>query len=138
MSEVAKRVLVAEDNPSFAHVISFVLRKAGFEMTLARNGNEAWENAQDGDFDIIVLDNKMPGMTGVELCQRLRSLPRHYETPIVMVTSCQLDLDVERLERQFHVAAVLPKPYSPRELIRTIERFLLPDRARPPAGQRSL
>ena len=124
MQPMSKRVLVAEDNLGLAHVLQFNLQQGGFDVTVAHNGGEAWEFAQREKFDVVITDHEMPLMTGVELCTRLRELPDYENTPIVMVTARQLELDTNSIVQRLRVAAIMPKPYSTRELLNTVEKLL--------------
>ena len=117
-------LLIAEDNPALGVVVQFNLERAGFKVTLAENGCEAWDLAQARDFQLVITDQQMPGMTGVELCQRLRGHPRYSQTPIIMLTAKGLELKLNDLKEQLRIAAVLPKPFSPRELIQKVTECL--------------
>lgn len=123
MSQPIRTALVAEDNSALSRVISFALRRAGFQTTVAINGDEAWEAAQVASFDLIVTDYQMPGLTGVELAARIRDLPNFAETPIVLLTAKALELNAEQLRDQYGVAAVLTKPFSPSELAELVNRL---------------
>jgi two-component system chemotaxis response regulator CheY len=124
MSNAAKTALVAEDNPGLAHVLRFKLGQLGLDVTLARDGDQAWLYAQERAFDLVVTDEQMPGLNGSELLARMRELPQYENTPFVMVTAKALELDVQRLELELRLAAVFAKPYSPMRLTATIERLL--------------
>ncbi len=121
MTADRKRVLVAEDNPGLARVLVFTLERSGYDVTLCRDGNAAWLALQHDTFDIMITDYQMPGITGEELCRKLRGLEQHTEMPIVMVTGRELELDVKRLSAELNLAAVYPKPYSPRNLMGLIQ-----------------
>ena len=124
MPSMSKRVLVAEDNLALAHVLQFNLERHGFDVAVAHDGREAWEIAQREKFDIVITDHEMPQMTGIELCARLREMPDFESIPIVMVTARALELDVTTLQQQPGLAAIMPKPYSPKELMNTVEKLL--------------
>lgn len=124
MTDSPKRALVAEDNPGLAHVLRFKLGQMGLDVTVARDGQQAWEEAQDESFDLVVTDQQMPGMLGTELLSRLRQMPEYNDTPFVMVTAKALELDIRRLENQLQIAAVFSKPYSPMKLAATVERLM--------------
>lgn len=124
MSKSLKRVLVVEDNVALREVVRFNLLQAGFEVVVARNGQEAWVMLQQWSFDMVVTDQQMPVMTGYELCQRMRQDPRHLSTPIVMLTAKGFELDAARLRDELGIQDVIVKPFSPRGLVRTIETFL--------------
>ena len=124
MPSTSKRVLVAEDNLALAHVLQFNLERNGFDVTVAHDGSEAWELSQRETFDVVVTDHEMPKMTGIELCERLRELPEYKSTPFVMVTARALELDIAALQQRLGLAAIMPKPYSPEELLNTVEKLL--------------
>lgn len=124
MPSTSKRVLVAEDNLALAHVLQFNLERNGFDVTVALDGGEAWEIAQRERFDVVITDHEMPRMTGIELCTRLRELPEYESTPVMMVTARALELDVKELQQQPGLAVIMSKPFSPEELLNTVEKLL--------------
>src|SRR5205807_8450115 len=81
------RVIVADDNEKDRLLLQYVLRKWGFEVCLASDGLEAWELLQSEDVPTIaILDWVMPKLTGIDLCQKIRSVPGRHYTYIVVVT----------------------------------------------------
>ncbi len=122
--EAKKKILVAEDNLALADVMRFNIERAGFEVTVAHNGREAYELTQNVQFDLVLTDHQMPELTGVELCQRLREDERYARTPVIMVTAKGLELDLARLQDELGVTAALAKPFSPIEMIHQIEDCL--------------
>lgn len=124
MDENTKRVLVAEDNAGLAHVMSFNLRTLGLEVAVAINGHKAWEMAQAEAYDLVVTDHEMPGLTGIELCTRLRQLPAYAKTPIIMVTARELELDTSGLRETLSIAAIFSKPYSPARIKEKVDELL--------------
>ena len=105
--------LVADDNAALARVISFTLKKNGFDVRQAANGAEAWELAQEENFDLVVTDQQMPEMTGLELTARLRESEAHRNTPIVLLTAKGMELDADRIREEHGVTEMLIKPFSP-------------------------
>jgi PAS domain S-box-containing protein len=90
------RVLVVEDSPTQAELVRGALADAGFDVTVARNGEDGLTRFDAGAFDIVVTDIVMPGMVdGYELCRRIKS-GRHGDTPVVLLTSLSDPLDVIR------------------------------------------
>jgi CheY-like chemotaxis protein len=116
-----RKVLVAEDNPALAGVVRYNLQRAGFDVTVARNGSEALEAAGRTSYDVVITDQQMPELTGTELCAALRRREEYRETPIIMLTAKGLELDIEGLRQRLGVWAALPKPFSPAELIGLVE-----------------
>lgn len=124
MESDKKRVLVAEDNAGLAHVMRFNLELLDLEVTVAMDGEQAWQFAQDEDFDLVVSDHEMPGLTGVQLCERIRQLPKYKTTPIIMVTARELELDGKYLRNQLLINEIFAKPYSPANVCQTVEQLL--------------
>ena len=124
MSSTPKKILIAEDIPGLARVVQFNLKQAGFDVTVARNGLEAWEFAQVQQFDIVLTDQQMPELNGTELCGRLRELPQYAEVPIILLSAKGLEMDAQQLKDTLGIVAVLPKPFSPKALIEIVESTL--------------
>ncbi len=119
----AKRVLVAEDNVVLGDVIRFNLQRSGFEVTLARNGNEALRMVESRPFDILVTDYEMPGIDGEELCRRVRNDADLNGLRIVMCSAKGLEMDREEIKARLCIEAILYKPFSIRELTTLLERL---------------
>jgi len=116
MIPLAKTVLVAEDNAALRRVIAFALKGCGFEATTAADGADAWEIAKDQPFDLIVSDQQMPNMTGLELIEKLRSSATNAKTPVILLTAKGLELEAQTLRERYGVSAMLHKPFSPSQL----------------------
>ena len=123
MGEKAK-ILVCEDNVALSGVISFNLVRAGFEVTSVSNGRMALEALEKGNFDLVLSDQQMPMMTGIQLCENLRQLPAYRRTPFILLTAKCMEIDFIRLQEKLGVSAALPKPFSQSELIGCIEEAL--------------
>ncbi len=116
MPNSPQRALVADDNAALARVVSFTLKKNGFDVCQAADGAEAWDYAQEKVFDLVVTDQQMPEMTGLELTARLRQSERHRETPIILLTAKGMELDIDRIREEYGVTQMLIKPFSPSAL----------------------
>ncbi len=116
MAEEGRRLLVAEDNRAEAHIISFVLGEAGFSVTVASDGQTAWELLDTHDFDLVVTDFTMPGMNGGELCVRMRNDERFAKIPIILLTARSVETDSLLRQSEMLVDAIVSKPFSPRKL----------------------
>ena len=79
------RILVVDDEVRLAHALDRGLRDRGFEVALAHDGQTAYEQAKEQDFDAIVLDIMLPGLSGLEVCRRLRN--EGVWTPILALTA---------------------------------------------------
>ena len=125
MNEAAERILIADDNVALARVIQFAMEGAGFETITARNARIALELAQQSQFDLVITDQQMPEMTGIELCQHLRSMPEYHDVPIILLTAKGLELELPRLQEELGIDAVFSKPFSPSGLVKTVKELLV-------------
>jgi two-component system chemotaxis response regulator CheY len=118
------KILVCEDNVALSGVICFNLVRAGFDVTSVVNGRLALDALEKGSFDLVLSDQQMPMMTGIQLCENLRQLPAHRGTPFILLTAKCMEIDFIRLQEKLNVSKALPKPFSPSELIVCIEEAL--------------
>src|ERR1044071_7151327 len=87
METNGKKILVADDEPDILEIISFNLKKEGYEVFTAKNGDEAIDKANVFLPDLIILDVMMPKKNGMEVCQILRSNTKFRETLIIFLTA---------------------------------------------------
>jgi len=127
----AKRALIVDDNIALARVTQFALDRAGFETQTVYNGRLALEAALETPFDIVITDQQMPEMTGVELCQALRSRSEYAHCPIILLTAKGLELELPRLRDELGINATFAKPFSPSAIVKAC-RELLTDAALEP------
>jgi len=124
MTPKAKHVLVVDDDPGIASVIRFGLEGAGLRVTTAKRAQIAWDLLEAGDIDLIVSDFNMPGMTGGELCEKIRNGDRLSQVPVILLTAKGYELDTTYFLDELSVSAIISKPFSPRGLIRTVQDCL--------------
>jgi CheY-like chemotaxis protein len=90
----------------------------------ARCGRTAWEELNRQPFDLLVCDLKMPGVSGAELCERMRKDPRFAAVPVVLLTAKGFELDEAYYLGELGVSTIVSKPFSPRALVRTLAALL--------------
>ncbi len=83
----AKKIVIADDEPDILEILEFNLSAEGYEVTTAKNGDEAIEKAKRTSPDLIILDIMMPGKTGIEVCNLLRMMPPFKDTLIIFLTA---------------------------------------------------
>jgi CheY-like chemotaxis protein len=120
----SKKILVAEDNIVLGDVIRFNLGRAGFEVTLTRNGNDALRLVASESFDVLVTDYEMPGLNGEQLCSHIRNDLQLDSLRIVMCSAKGLELNRDELKNRLSIDAILSKPFSIRELTGLIESLV--------------
>jgi two-component system, OmpR family, response regulator len=111
MAERAPRILLADDEQSIQTLLSFPLRKDGYEVTTAADGREALARFNEGKFDLVVLDVMMPRMDGLEVCRRIRA---RNTVPIIMLTAKSEEID-KVLGLELGADDYITKPFSLRE-----------------------
>lgn len=128
------RVLLVEDDRVTATLVQHRLDREGFEVVDFDNGEDAHGWAADSDFDLAILDVKVPGMDGFELLERLRAIPRLESVPIVMLTGLGGEADVIR-GLDLGANDYMLKPFSPTELMARVRRLLFPGAQGPAEGR---
>ncbi len=122
-AEAAKRVLVVEDEPDIAALIAYQLTREGFRVETAANGNEALAAVSRELPDLVVLDRMLPGLSGDEVLQTLRTEAATKTVPIMLLTAKR---EQEERIAGFELGAddYLTKPFSPRELVLRVRAIL--------------
>ena len=114
---MAKKVLVVDDEKLIVKGIRFSLEQDGMEVDCAYDGEEALELAKNNDFDIILLDVMLPGLSGFEVCQAIREFS---DVPIVMLTAKSEDID-KIMGLEYGADDYITKPFDTKEVIARIK-----------------
>jgi len=117
------KILVAEDERDIRELIGFTLRFAGFEVVLVSNGTEAIEKALSERPDLILLDVRMPKMTGYEACRQLKEDPATRSIPVVFLSAKGQEGEIEQGLASGAVEYIV-KPFAPDELISQVKDIL--------------
>jgi two-component system alkaline phosphatase synthesis response regulator PhoP len=117
------RILVAEDERDIRELIGHALRYAGFEVVLVANGVEAVETARLEPPDLIILDVRMPKMTGYEACQQLKEDPATQPIPVIFLSAKGQDSEIEQGIASGAEAYIL-KPFAPEDLANQVKEVL--------------
>ena len=119
------KVLIVDDEPAIVASLEFLLGRGGYDVRVARNGEEALTEAERFDPALVLLDTMMPKLSGYEVCQRIRQGPRGRNVKIVMLTARGRDVDVEKgmaLGADLYVT----KPFSTKDLVARVKELLTP------------
>jgi DNA-binding response OmpR family regulator len=120
---VGKRVLLVDDEPNIVMSLEFLMRRAGFEVQVARNGREALDALEGTAPDLLLLDVMMPEFDGYEVCERIRARPEWNATKIVMLTARGREVERER-GLALGADAYVTKPFSTRDLVDKVKHML--------------
>lgn len=116
-------ILVADDDAASRELIEIILSSENYHIVTAQNGNEVLELIRQTPVDLILLDVLMPGMTGMEVCRKLKSDPEFQLIPIIFLTA--LDQMEDRVESfDLGVNEFMSKPFSPPELLARVKSLL--------------
>ena len=121
---MTKRILLCDDEIHILRAAEFKLKRAGYDVATAGDGQEAWEAIRERLPDLVVSDYQMPRLDGFGLVQRIRNCAETVELPVIMLTAKGLELSHDELRRKWGVVAVLSKPFSPRELLQRVTDVL--------------
>lgn len=118
-------VLLVEDNLINQQIATEMLTGLGLEISLAGNGLEAIEQAQETPFDLVLMDIQMPVMDGLEATQRLREFAGYQSIPIIAMTANAMQEDIERT-KAVGMNAHITKPIQPQVLLETLAQWITP------------
>jgi len=118
-----KTILVIDDEADIVELVSYNLKKEGFAVDAAYDGEAALKKIKSSTYDLIVLDLMLPGVQGLELCMIIRNDPSVADTPIVMLTAKGEEVD-KVLGLEIGADDYMIKPFSPRELVARIKAIL--------------
>lgn len=111
-----KKILIADDEPDILEILQFNLSAEGYEIITAKNGDEAIEKAKRTQPDLVILDIMMPGKTGLEVCNILRTMPAFKDTLIIFLTAMS-DENTEIKGLETGADDYLTKPVSTKVLL---------------------
>jgi CheY-like chemotaxis protein len=117
----AKRILVVEDDPLNLQFNVAALSRFGYQTKTAEDGAAAWKALQANGYDLLITDNNMPRVSGIELVKKVRSA--HMTLPVIMASAGVPTRELDRNPWLQPVAA-LAKPYTGDELLRTVKKVL--------------
>jgi len=132
MNDAPAHILVADDDANIANLVRMYLAKAGYAVTVARNGDETQRLLREHPFDLAVLDIMMPGPDGLQI---IRNLRKRSEMPVIFLSARSSDID-KVAGLQFGADDYVTKPFNPAELVARVQSVLRRSRAvAEPAGE---
>lgn len=119
---MAKRVLLAEDEPNIATSLQFLLDRAGYDVRVQDNGAEALAAALDDPPDILILDVMLPDMDGLQILQKIRAHPTTGRLPILMLTAKGAK-ETQDTALESGADAFITKPFANTEVLAVVDRL---------------
>jgi two-component system alkaline phosphatase synthesis response regulator PhoP len=120
---MSKKVLVVDDNQDAINILSAILKKAGYLVGVAKDGQEALQKISSDIPALILLDVMMPKMDGYEVCKAIKTDPNVSQIPILMI-SAKTDGISQKRGLELGAADYLMKPIQPNEILRKVRQYL--------------
>ena len=120
---MAKKILIADDEPNIVTALEFLLARGGYEVLIARDGDEALKALESARPDLVLLDIMMPVKSGYEICKRIRERPEWAHIKVVMLSAKGRDAEVNK-GMAMGADLYVTKPFSTRELMEQIRGLL--------------
>jgi DNA-binding response OmpR family regulator len=117
------KILIAEDEPDIRELVAFMLRFAGYEVVAASNGEEAVQAATREIPDLILMDVRMPRMTGYDACRIMKANPTLHDVPVVFLSAKGQESEIQS-GLEAGAEEYLLKPFSPDELTSRVRSIL--------------
>lgn len=123
MSHAGKKILIVDDEPSIVLSLEFLMKKAGYEVVTAADGNQGLERMASERPALVLLDVNMPGRNGYEVCQAIRDNPDWKDTRIVMLTAKGRDVERDK-GLAMGADSYVTKPFATKEVVALVEQLL--------------
>lgn len=120
---MTKKILIVDDEPNIVISLEYLLKREGFQVAVANDGEAALEQVAGFQPDMVLLDVMMPKKSGYEVCQQLRGDPAHAGLKIIMLTAKGRDMEVAK-GMALGANAYVTKPFSTRDLMVLIREHL--------------
>jgi DNA-binding response OmpR family regulator len=115
------KILIADDEPDVLLIVSERLRRSGHEVEYAPDGTQAMQKAGKTAYDLLILDIRMPGHTGFEVCEYAKGSEKNVKAAVLLISAFP---EEQKVWRQSRADAFLMKPFEIGQLISTIDRLL--------------
>ncbi|KKL21960.1 hypothetical protein LCGC14_2440220 [marine sediment metagenome] len=116
-------ILVVDDEPNIVLSLEFIMQNEGYDVRIAKDGEEALQAIKEKVPDLVLLDIMMPAMSGYEVCQRIRANPEWKDIRIVMLTAKGREVDQEK-GMAMGADDYITKPFATRDLIARVKMNL--------------
>lgn len=119
-----KKVMIVDDEESLIELVSAVLEQEGYDVLTAMNGEEALEKLKTAKPDLILLDMMMPGMSGREVCARIRENPKTKNLKVAFLTVAKFSESGKGVLEKMKVLDYITKPFDNEDLVRRVKKLV--------------
>jgi len=121
--DMAQKILIADDEPNIVVSLEYLMKREGFDVRVAPNGDEALAQVAEFKPDLLLLDVMLPRLNGFEVCQQLRADPQWRSLKVVMLTAKGRDIEMQK-GLALGADAYITKPFSTKELVARVKELL--------------
>lgn len=122
---MAKNILIVDDSASLRQVVAIALKKEGYNVVEASDGQDALGKLDGSKFHLIISDVNMPRMDGITMVKELKKNPAYKFTPIIMLTT-ESGEDMKMAGKEAGVKAWMVKPFKPEQMLAAVSKLILP------------
>ena len=120
---MSKKILIVDDEPNIVISLEFLMKREGFQVSVAGDGEAALEQVAAQKPDIVLLDVMMPKKNGYEVCQLIRANPEWQDMKIIMITAKGRDTEMAK-GLAMGADAYMTKPFSTKDLVANVKKML--------------
>ena len=120
---MGKKILVVDDEPDIVKIVSFRLKKEGYEVVIAVDGQEGLDKAGAENPDLTLLDLRLTKMSGEEVCGKIKSDDKLKHIPVVFLTASHVAGVMEKVQ-EFGAQDYLVKPFDPKGLLEKVRKYI--------------
>ncbi len=120
---MAKTILSVDDSASIRQMVAFTLKSAGYDVIEAVDGQDGLNKAKSKSVDLVLTDQNMPNMSGIDLIKALRGLGQYSKTPILMLTTESSD-SMKSQGKSAGATGWLVKPFDPQKLLDVVKKVI--------------
>jgi len=118
-----KKILVVDDEKDLSGIVTFRLQSAGYEVSIALDGQEALDKVKKENFDLVILDLMLPKIDGYKVCRMLKSDEKYKDLPIILFSAKAQAEDIKSGE-DAGADAYITKPFEPQALLKKVKDLL--------------
>lgn len=120
---MGKTILIVDDEPNIVESLDFLMKREGFDTTVASDGESALRLMESGKPDLVLLDVMMPAKDGYEVCRQIRATPEWQRVKVIMLSAKSRETEIAK-GLAVGADAYITKPFSSKELVQQVNRIL--------------
>jgi two-component system, OmpR family, alkaline phosphatase synthesis response regulator PhoP len=120
---MSRRILIVDDEPNIVTSLQFLMERSGYDVAVARTGQDALDQSEAEPPDLVILDVMLPGINGYEVCHRLKTLPGTHAVKVIMLTAKGREVEIAK-GKELGADEYVTKPFSTRDLVELVGTML--------------